>query len=278
MRRYRYERGQTIPFWVFATLMTLTLLFFTFNYANTVRYQVRAQSAADSAATAALAGDAAKLNSVQTLLLAMNVQEFKVRSLTTGASTLLTGGDANCGTLFSTACINDLLGAVDNVQQEVGNYDKVVTALNSFQGNLTGNLTNPQSTIQSFFNNNCVALATDCDFKYTTAVTLVNGLPVVDEYACKKVPTFAAGLLPGIAQTYDAVGHTTFSLAPLQQNLDSANGFGGLANSVLTNNTPLFPNTNSGIYSDFAGLQIGTGTYATVPVKSTTSMSAAAVC
>lgn len=272
------ERGQTIPFWVFAISMTLSLLFFVYNYANTVRYQIRAQNAADSAATAALAGDAARLNSVQTLLMALNVQEFTVRNVIAAVPQLLTGGDSNCSGagMLNASCTNDLLAAVNNVQAEVGNLTSVANALSQFNGQLTGNnLSNIPGTVSSLFANNCVALSTDCAFKYTTSVSLVNGLPVVSEYACEKVPTLASAFLPNAPQLYDAVGHTSYTLAPLSQNISATDQMGGLTNTILTQNLSLFPNiSGNAIAGTFAGLNLDTGYYSTVPVPSNTSQSA----
>jgi Putative Flp pilus-assembly TadE/G-like len=276
------ERGQTIPFWAFAIAMTLSLIFFVYNYGNTIRYQIRAQNAADSAATAALAGDAARLNSVQTLLMALNVQEFTVRNVIAGVPQLLTGGDSNCSGsgLLTPSCTNDLLAAVNNVQAEVGNLASVATALNTFSGQLTGNnVSNIPGTVSSFFSNNCVALATDCAFKYTTKVSIVNGLPTVDEYACEKVPTLEAVFLPNAPQTYDAVGHTSYTLAPLAQNLSQGNAYGGLTNTILSGNLSLFPNiAGNAIVGTFAGLNLDTGYYAPVPTASTQSVSAKTLC
>jgi hypothetical protein len=280
----RFERGQTIPFWVFALLMTMSLVFFVYNYANTIRYQIRAQNAADSAATAAVASDAARLNSVQTLLMALNVQEFKVRSIVAAVPQLLTGGDSNCNGagLLNTACTNDLLSAANNVQTEVSNLSSVATELNQFSGQLTGNnLSNIPSTVSSLFANNCVALSTDCAFKYTTIVSMVNGLPVVDEYACEKVPTLEATFfLPGAPKFYNAIGHTTYALAPLSQNISAANNMGGLTNTILTQSMSLFPSiSGNALDATFAGLNLDTGYYSTVPVKTSQApKSASSLC
>ena len=72
------QRGQTVPFWVFAVVMALALTFFVFDYANTVRWQVQAQNAADSAAVALLAKDANAANSMTSLLYALSLQDFKI--------------------------------------------------------------------------------------------------------------------------------------------------------------------------------------------------------
>jgi hypothetical protein len=263
--------------------MMMTLLLCVINYANTVRYQIRAQNAADSAAVAALASDAASLNSVQTLLLALNIQEFNVRDVIGAVPQLLTGGDTNCGGsqgVLSSACVTDLASGVNDVQNQITNLGKVVSTVNSFQGQLTGhNLANPTGTVQSFFTGNCVALSTDCNFRYTTTIRLVNGLPVVDEYACEKVNTMASLFLPQSQSVFYAVGHTASTIAPLQQTLDPANNFGGLTNSVLTGNTKLFPSISaSTLLGNFGGTTIKSGYYAPSTIPSTATQSVKNIC
>ena len=58
----RAQRGQTLPFWVIGVLITLSLAFFLANYVNMVAWQIRAQNAADSAASGALSVQTNVLN------------------------------------------------------------------------------------------------------------------------------------------------------------------------------------------------------------------------
>jgi hypothetical protein len=89
------ERGQTFPMWTFAVFTALTLMFFSFNYANTLRWQVRAQNAADAAATAALSVQATQWNKMTSLLYAADVEEWRIRHILDGM--LAAGkGDGGC--------------------------------------------------------------------------------------------------------------------------------------------------------------------------------------
>jgi hypothetical protein len=75
------ERGQTIPFWVFASIASLALTLFVMNYTNTIRWHIRAQNAADTAAMAAIAADAS-LNNQQTVAeYALAVSEYRIRAI-----------------------------------------------------------------------------------------------------------------------------------------------------------------------------------------------------
>jgi hypothetical protein len=78
------ERGQTLPIWTLAVLSALTLMFFSLNYANTIRWQVRAQNAADSMASAALSVQATQWNKMMTILYAADIEEWRIRHLIEG--------------------------------------------------------------------------------------------------------------------------------------------------------------------------------------------------
>ncbi|HEY9180229.1 MAG TPA: Tad domain-containing protein [Candidatus Baltobacteraceae bacterium] len=75
------ERGQTLPFWVIGILVVLSMMFFLANYANAVAWQIRAQNAADGAASGVLAVQANVYNEYSTLLYATAVDEYRVRTL-----------------------------------------------------------------------------------------------------------------------------------------------------------------------------------------------------
>ncbi len=79
--RRHAERGQVLPMWIAGVISALALAFLTANYANSVRYQIRAQNAADSAAAAVVAIQADQWNLMTSLLYAENVEEFRIRRL-----------------------------------------------------------------------------------------------------------------------------------------------------------------------------------------------------
>ncbi len=91
------ERGQTLPIWTAAMLTALTLMFFSLNYANVLRWQVRAQNAADAAATAALSVQATQWNKMNALLYAADVEEWRIRHLIQ-ALTDVSNSNGGCST------------------------------------------------------------------------------------------------------------------------------------------------------------------------------------
>jgi hypothetical protein len=78
------ERGQVLPIWIAGCIAALALAFLTANYANSVRFQIRAQNAADSAAAAVVAIQADQWNAITSLLYAQNVEEVRTRHILDG--------------------------------------------------------------------------------------------------------------------------------------------------------------------------------------------------
>ena len=126
------ERGQTITFWVFAVILALGLSFFVMNYGNTIRWHIRAQNAADTAALASIAADA-NINNQQTIALyALTISEFRVRSI---HNSMVNAGNSKGGCDSSQ---DDSGYDCDNAyDQEPAAYDAAVenyaTALRNFE-------------------------------------------------------------------------------------------------------------------------------------------------
>ncbi len=241
LRRLETQRGQTMPFWVLASITTLVLTFFLYNYANTVRWQIRAQNAADSAAVALLGQDAAAANSVTTLLYALNIQEVRVRSVENAMQSLIFQGDLSGGGTCSgfsglitstSACLGNVATLASAYASDTTAYANLLTQLQSFAGqisDLVGNSTSANNLLGVLFASGtnptggagCIKLNTDCSFKYTATVSVLTaGAPVVaDVYACRAVTSLESGFL-GISSansTFYAIGHARVTLAPLSQ-------------------------------------------------------------
>jgi hypothetical protein len=73
------SRGQILPVWIVAILTILILTFMAINYGNTLRWQMRAQNAADAAAQAVMAIQTQHFNELSAALYATNVEEFRIR-------------------------------------------------------------------------------------------------------------------------------------------------------------------------------------------------------
>ncbi len=90
-------RGQVLPLWIVAILTTFALMFMTVNYGNTLRWQMRAQNAADAAAQGLVAIQTQHFNEITALLYASNVEEFRTRSLLDGMLNSLNGAGGCSG-------------------------------------------------------------------------------------------------------------------------------------------------------------------------------------
>jgi hypothetical protein len=96
--RLHGSRGQVFPLWVVAVLTTLALTYMIINYGNTLRWQMRAQNAADAAAQAVMAIQTQHFNEITAMLYASNVEEYRARLLLDGMLNSLNGG-GGCGNL-----------------------------------------------------------------------------------------------------------------------------------------------------------------------------------
>jgi hypothetical protein len=89
------ERGQVLPLWIVAVITAFTLMFLGLNYANTIRWQIRAQNAADSAAAALVAVQTQRFNEEELMLYTSDIEEMRLRHLLDGILLALSG-DAGC--------------------------------------------------------------------------------------------------------------------------------------------------------------------------------------
>jgi len=95
--RTHATRGQVLPLWITAVLTTLTFTYLIINYGNTLRWQMRAQNAADAAAQAVMAIQTQHFNEITALLYASNVEEFRARLLLDGMLNALNGAGGCSG-------------------------------------------------------------------------------------------------------------------------------------------------------------------------------------
>lgn len=75
------QRGQVLPLWLFGALALTVVMFFVLSYANVVRWQIRAQNAADAAAQSIMTLQAQQFNQMEIMLYTSGVEEYRVRRL-----------------------------------------------------------------------------------------------------------------------------------------------------------------------------------------------------
>ncbi|HEY0613552.1 MAG TPA: pilus assembly protein TadG-related protein [Candidatus Elarobacter sp.] len=117
------SRGQTLPIWSLGIAGALVLAFAAVQYGDTLRWQIRAQNAADAAATAALSVQTQTWNQQLSLLYAASLEEWRIRNLLSGMQAAAygdpgCGGAAGCQATF-VALKNEYLRAVARYTQDV---------------------------------------------------------------------------------------------------------------------------------------------------------------
>jgi hypothetical protein len=194
------ERGQVLPLWIVAIITTFALMFLAINYGNTIRWQMRAQNAADGAAQALMAIQTERFNELTAALYASNIEEFRIRRLLDGMLNALNGAGGCTGqphptgdpsgaptlayhpwdTSATTSCdytFNTLLTAyVRAVNRYTVDVQKVndVSSAASFS-----NWTHDATNLLAHLKSNCNDVSTtavkaaggDCQFKYTLIAT-----------------------------------------------------------------------------------------------------------
>jgi hypothetical protein len=124
----RDSRGQVLPLWVVAIMTTFVLMFMALNYGNVIRWQVRAQSAADAAAQAVLTVQTERWNMMMMELYAANIEEYRIRRLLNG---ILLASENSGGCAQASTCPQTYTSLRTAYLQAVNRYTDDVTQLNN---------------------------------------------------------------------------------------------------------------------------------------------------
>lgn len=203
------ERGQTMPFWVLAIIAMLALLFFVSNYAATVRWTIRAQNAADSAASAGVSTDANMFNQASTLEFAAAVDETRMRYLLQAIDNTV-NDPAHCGS----SCDAYYAALVSAYQTASSNYSQITQAMQKGDNLTEGGLKNGADKAVGLASSNCAVF--DCAFTYTSHIDGTN--ETVDVVACKRV-AYTVPTLLGLSSnaSFTAVGRSAATLSPVSE-------------------------------------------------------------
>lgn len=223
-----------MPFWVIGVLITLSLLFFLANYVNAIAWQVRAQNAADSAASGALSVQANVFNEYSLLLYTTAVDEYRLRVLNQAILNTVYGV-GGCNTGKGQSCDQNYMSLVNEYNVALNGYTDDIHLLDQ-ANNVTqgGQNTDQAKAITHVQNGDWCASATDyaCQFQITvvkdTSYTGSNGNGVgnrgdylgpgyneMDVAACKKIPYFAPALLKlGNVTSYPVLARSAAAVIP----------------------------------------------------------------
>lgn len=225
--RLESQRGQTLPFWVIGVLIVLSMMFFLANYANAVSWQIRAQNAADGAASAVLSVQANVYNEYSTILYATAVDEYRIRTLNQAIlNTIYTDG-------CSTSCASDYQTLVAEYNNAVASYTNDIHLLDQANNMTQAGQSTDQSKALSMVQgsgwcNSANDYACQFGFKVLDASSntgskgngnnggyIAGGDNQVDLVACKKVGYFGSALLYlGDAGAYQVLGRAAAAVVP----------------------------------------------------------------
>lgn len=160
------ERGQTMPFWALAVAAVLGMTFFAANYVNQIGWSIRAQNAADSAASAGLAVQANLYNEVTTLLYAAALDEMRIRYLNQAILNVI-WGQGGCSGATCTANYTSLVAEYNNA---VNSYSKDIFLLGQADQLSQGGQKQDARKAITAFGQNCKQAGGgfDCSFDYTS--------------------------------------------------------------------------------------------------------------
>ena len=128
------QRGQVLPVWAVGIAAMLMLAFMVIRYADIVKWQIRAQNAADSAAQSVMAMQTEQLNEMTATLYAASVEEYRIRFVLYGMSNAAFGNggcttDGSCNTRYQ-ALYTNYLKSVYRYRAEVELLSQISANLN----------------------------------------------------------------------------------------------------------------------------------------------------
>ncbi len=222
----RYERGQTLPFWAIGTMLVLSLLFFLANYVNAVTWQIHAQNAADSAASAMLSIQANVWNEESTILYSAAVDENRIRYLNQAILNTISGA-GQCDPTPGASCDLDYQSLVSEYNVALNGFTDDVHLIGQADQLSQGGQQADERKALNAFGSGCGSSGggVDCSFAYTSLdasqlSTKTHGKNQfapqrVDLVVCHNVPYFLPQLFSfASGATYQAVARAAAAVIP----------------------------------------------------------------
>ncbi len=228
-----------MPVWAFGTLTVLVLFAFALNYGSMLRWQIRAQNAADSAARGLLSVQATQWNEMESDLQAAAVEEYRIRTIT--QSLLLTiHGDGGCNSATSsgpTSCEVMYENLRLQYLNAVARYTSDITVLHRITGPTFDDQVAAMKASLALFSQNCSQNnGGDCAFTYT----LVAAQPRIDQnmedvYAdcCSFAVGGGTAPNPALARNFDPMEIEVVACANVQSPIPSFFSFKAPAYSAI---------------------------------------------
>src|ERR1700676_2825605 len=216
--RYRSMRGQVLPVWILAIIANLAFIMLIFNLTNAIRWQIRAQNAADSVASYTLAQVGSLYNQETTELYAVQVNEYRIRAL---YEALKEEAAKTSPSLTQLNAIQTGLNAAmlngHNIFTYLPFYLVPSQAPHSQGEYVTGSATQlPAGETPTTSGCGGGKLPVDCAFGYTINYHHANTPTKIEVVACKKVATKGASILKIANNPFTAIGRSDVKLASKQ--------------------------------------------------------------
>jgi hypothetical protein len=161
-------RGQVLPIWTMGIAAVLVLAFAALQYGQVLRWQIRAQNAADAAAAGALSVQASSWNQQLTLLYAAGVEEYRLRQLLAGIR-LAANDDPSCQSA-SGGCWAQFVALRDAYHRSLDRYTTDIQLVHrASQYTLLQAQSDARAIVADFEKNCGQANGGDCGFSYTVS-------------------------------------------------------------------------------------------------------------
>jgi Putative Flp pilus-assembly TadE/G-like len=205
------QRGQSIPIWAFGTLSALVLLAMALNYGSTLRWQIRAQNAADAAARGMLAVQTSQWNETIATVHAAAIEEYRLRNIMSDLLDVIQGSggcDSKAGDTGPTTCGAMYANLRQNYLDSLQRYTNDVLLLNRVDyPSQTDQIAQIKAAL-ALYQSDCGTIkGGDCAFNYT----LVASAPRQDSYVENVYADCCAFVVGG-----DTTGNPKTDLSPLE--------------------------------------------------------------
>jgi hypothetical protein len=224
-----------LPLWIAGSIAALALAFLTLNYANSVRFQIRAQNAADSAASAVVAIQSDQWNEMTALLYADDVEEFRFRRLLDGMLLAIhrSGGCNPGGYKTPTPNSSGVPTTVASAQPQSW-YSTAEGTCNRTYIDLRDNLIRSNNRYQTNENllNDIATQATFSNFQ-TNASAMLSSL----QANCNSDSSTLTNAIGGDCGNGNGSNSIKYSFAPAS----TSTGYGGMSGNAIAYRTGLGP-------------------------------------
>jgi Flp pilus assembly protein TadG len=215
------QRGQALPLSLFGIIAMLIFAYFALDFGNGVRWQMRAQNAADSAAQAVLSLQTEDFNQMTAMLYATAVEEFRIRRLLNDIVLTEYNAGGCAGNPAATpgtdvpACDVLFLSLRNDYDKAVARYTQDIVTLNQITQTLNyANVSTDSTTLLKQIQNDCSGQAGgDCNFKYRISLGTRDSTQAVE--------MDALGILkPSLGRLTGPSGVNPLLFAPLKVEVD----------------------------------------------------------